>query len=89
MGWLLPADDMDPSERMGTSVILTGEFAEDMVSPDVLTVDSRTGSSTLNGAPAKTGRLFLAVAVDAGGSDEFRERDPLAVRGPSADRNGW
>ena len=74
---------------MGTSVILTGEFTEDMVSPDVLTVDSWTGSSTLKGAPATNCRLFLAVAVDVGGSDEFRERDPLAVRGPLADRNGW
>ena len=83
MGLLFPFADMDPSDRIVTSVILTGEFTEDKVSPDVLAVDSWTGSSTLNGAPATTGRLFRAVAVDVGGSDEFRERDPLT------DRNGW
>ena len=89
MGLLFPFADMDPSDRIATSVILNGEFTEDKVSPDVLTTDSWTGSSTLNGAPATRGRLFLAVAVDPGGSDEFRERDPLAARGPLADRNGW
>ena len=68
---------------MGISVIQTGEFVEDMVSPDVLTVDSRTGSSTLIGAPVTNGRLFLAVAKDAGGSKEFRDLEPLTGR------NGW
>ena len=68
---------------MGTSVIVTGEFTEDMVSPEVLTVDSWIGSSTLNGAPATYGRLFLAVSVCAGGSERFRDREPLTGR------NGW
>ncbi len=65
---------------MGASVILAGELVGEMVSPDVLTVDSRTGSRTLSGAPATSGRLFLAVTVGVGGSDEFRERDPPTGR---------
>ena len=63
---------MGPSDRItGTSVIRIGEFADDNVSPDVLTVDSWTVSSTLKGAPAIISLRFLDV--DAGGSEEFRE----------------
>ena len=83
MGLLSPFADMDPSDfaiRIVTSVILTGELVDDKVSPDVLTADSRTESSTLNGAPATCSCLFLAVTVGVGCPDELRERAPLAGR---------
>ena len=83
MGLLSPLADMDPSDfptRILTSVILTGEFTEDIVSADVLSAVSRTGSSTVNMAPAVVGRLFRAEVETVGCPDELRERDPLAGR---------
>ena len=72
MGLLPLPEDMGPSDRItGMSVICTGEFADDMVSPDVLTVDSWTASSTLKGAPATICLRFLVV--DTGGAEEFRD----------------
>ena len=76
---LLPLpENMEPSDRItGTSAIRTGEFADDMVSPDVLTVDFWTASSIRKGAPATNCRFLVG---DAGGSEEFRERDSPAGR---------